>query len=1756
MAQRQRQRATVIEAATLFVTGHAPVAGAYDVEVGVLKNLMPLWKRRGGGFWLFSGPSERWFIGDDFAFDEDFTLDEGEICAKDAHAGQLPHESGDNAWWKLVGDEWQDADGFHVGLADPPPPVLVVRFLYGFGGAYRLYRDVEASGHPVWKRDNAEHYLFSGPCGRWFIGDEAEKDADFERSSGVFTTKAPHYGLPPQLVAGGWWFLTYGAWKDATGFEMTAENEDYIDTNAPDKKPALSYGYQASVTSWSSSSSSATTSSSGSATSSSTGSSRSAVAQAAPKAVVRRGDHWNVIKGKGKGTKKPGQNAPARKAPGRLRVTMGGEASGDYVRLPFDNSTEMPVWRRAENGKWSDHYIFYDETRRWAMGSGKATPFDADAVWTLRLLSQVAEWNGNYDLVPRHEDFDKPVWKKRDARLWIYLGLTGHWFLGGEDEEANGFHCHSGEMRSIALATSGLPHAVEGGWLKSTPKGWVKATDVLFTDAEAQMPKKAGRMREEKRDEADSFQLLYRTQVDMGANLPHEIDKAVWGRLEAATDFWHATSHPAEAMMMYIVSLDEPPEMDDAAHGLASYYYSSSSSATPSVTSSSVSEQVLEPVPEDVNAPVRWSVAISSSSSATAPSTGSSSEATTSSSSVTSSPSTSTAVSASTAESYFPLYEDVLLSDLPSLPKPPDAPFLPAFPSLASSLPKQDLPRRLHVHSSLIPGFSGIYELHVKDKETGHFVWRTPDCTRFLFSSSSGHYYFGDAEDEARGLRHDGRHIASRRPHCGLWPDKVALAGGWLRSEDARSWIDYSQLRIDRRSDEEYTAAVSLIQRCAKSFLASMTFLEAAREKELRQQMLQQATTATRQLFNQLVMGKQGTAASRMQRAWRKYQLAKTRFELESKAVTTIQGRYRSSTAKEKSLKLKAAKRRLKARDIGPEEPSRSHDSAVLDSPSSSSVSSSSGGSTTSSASSGTSWHTGSLFSLPYGADLRGQTINEIPAPPALPFLPGFPALLANVETRMEPPKQFYIEGADMVDGKYLLMLQDATRGWYVWRRLDGFLFMYTAPCGHYYVGDVEDEASGFTRNHGLLASRRPHLGAWPDQISATGGWLLWMQDPDGWEVCLDIEVAPWSKTELRQASAKITAVVKSVTAYWFMMDLLKEDHERRKAQRKADRLRRKECRRLVKESQRRLEEKKRRAVFNAVDLIQRATRGMLARARANIVRERMLRAAEERQLRATLFLKDKEYFKAKLEASKEQKNLMCMREEDHLSRLREEVEARELQEERQQHAILLIQSSARSYFLSLVLLDMRRNQDLQRRHHAVLTLQSLWRMLAAKRLSKWMARQRWLRDIKSRIWRGLKRWLCARRLVGLLRLQCQVGQKHRHRERRAMVAADADASRYRRLLQRTWRSWQEERPTLRERQRQERLRRRDELRRQREMAERRLAESKARTEEKRAAAANKIARWYRHRRWLLVTEQWRLAFEDLRQQVRKRKQDAAIQAILQAQEVQQRLEKRLWLLRQVAAARTIQRHVRLRWNAQAVERQASEQRVQMLQARRQQREVFKHYEAQYRREQEELSLKKSWLFTELEAVKLREAEDAMAQQQQQQPLEWPEAGLRALVEDLSSTPASAGPMAAAGVRQHQPGSAGSPKRRPRRDKGSGGGGSVSLSTASTSADSTASGQPPSPDAAIDLQLDEDAMKLSRQLRSEALSRMRIHWAAKDGLRSPAKNTLLPEAYAAQAGLRVSADTPEEAALRQAGTALRSRVVQEVRARWAAAENG
>uniref|UniRef100_A0A7S4QDQ3 Uncharacterized protein n=1 Tax=Alexandrium monilatum TaxID=311494 RepID=A0A7S4QDQ3_9DINO len=71
-------------------------------------------------------------------------------------------------------------------------------------GTYLLVEGTTANGHPIWRQEGGERWLYSGTTGRWCIGGKDVQEDNFQRNSGFISQTAAHKGVMPDRMSGVW----------------------------------------------------------------------------------------------------------------------------------------------------------------------------------------------------------------------------------------------------------------------------------------------------------------------------------------------------------------------------------------------------------------------------------------------------------------------------------------------------------------------------------------------------------------------------------------------------------------------------------------------------------------------------------------------------------------------------------------------------------------------------------------------------------------------------------------------------------------------------------------------------------------------------------------------------------------------------------------------------------------------------------------------------------------------------------------------------------------------------------------------------------------------------------------------------------------------------------------------------------------------------------------------------------------------------------------------------------------------------------------------------------------------------------------------------------------------------------------------------------------------------------------------------------------------------------------------------------------
>eukprot|EP00929_Paragymnodinium_shiwhaense_P084745 TRINITY_DN45344_c0_g1_i3.p1 TRINITY_DN45344_c0_g1~~TRINITY_DN45344_c0_g1_i3.p1 ORF type:complete len:495 (-),score=113.66 TRINITY_DN45344_c0_g1_i3:613-2097(-) len=185
----------------LQISGEKRFRGAYDLVSGEFRNGFPVWKLRGRAFWIFSGSTGQWFVGDEEQQQE--AEDEAFLACKARHRGLWPHEMAEDSWLAMD-EESGDWQPIALTLKQPPtsvtgtprtkastakrqddlvrildaPKALHVWVAEECSGLYEFVPPLKGAQYPTWKQHVGGHIIFMGRQGRWTIGRPGGGEAD------------------------------------------------------------------------------------------------------------------------------------------------------------------------------------------------------------------------------------------------------------------------------------------------------------------------------------------------------------------------------------------------------------------------------------------------------------------------------------------------------------------------------------------------------------------------------------------------------------------------------------------------------------------------------------------------------------------------------------------------------------------------------------------------------------------------------------------------------------------------------------------------------------------------------------------------------------------------------------------------------------------------------------------------------------------------------------------------------------------------------------------------------------------------------------------------------------------------------------------------------------------------------------------------------------------------------------------------------------------------------------------------------------------------------------------------------------------------------------------------------------------------------------------------------------------------------------------------------------------------------------------
>eukprot|EP00929_Paragymnodinium_shiwhaense_P049272 TRINITY_DN24866_c0_g1_i4.p1 TRINITY_DN24866_c0_g1~~TRINITY_DN24866_c0_g1_i4.p1 ORF type:complete len:616 (-),score=118.97 TRINITY_DN24866_c0_g1_i4:1146-2993(-) len=161
---------------------------------------------------------------------------------------------------------------------------------------------------------------------------------------------------------------------------------------------------------------------------------------------------------------------------------------------------KLEIERGEEEGALACSHCFHkDCIESWQHSQGVRCPvcsqnsaelMAAEAASTMQPLFVFSDmgYHGRYELVPDRRPGGMPLWQKLGVdgnSCWLFVGSSGQWFIGDEDEEAQGFDCDTGNVASRQKHEGrGPQHLPEGGWIVYDPdtEKWSPAPNVAILE--------------------------------------------------------------------------------------------------------------------------------------------------------------------------------------------------------------------------------------------------------------------------------------------------------------------------------------------------------------------------------------------------------------------------------------------------------------------------------------------------------------------------------------------------------------------------------------------------------------------------------------------------------------------------------------------------------------------------------------------------------------------------------------------------------------------------------------------------------------------------------------------------------------------------------------------------------------------------------------------------------------------------------------------------------------------------------------------------------------------------------------------------------------------------------------------------------------------------------------------------------------------------------------------------------------------------
>eukprot|EP00929_Paragymnodinium_shiwhaense_P095561 TRINITY_DN56756_c0_g1_i1.p1 TRINITY_DN56756_c0_g1~~TRINITY_DN56756_c0_g1_i1.p1 ORF type:complete len:2798 (+),score=582.29 TRINITY_DN56756_c0_g1_i1:165-8558(+) len=189
------------------------LVGEYEVVPGALANDFPLWKKTDDNFYLYSGLSGQWLVGDAEEMEQMFACDTGFIATQYAHGGLLPHElagTSMGSWMSFDGQAYHEDPTVAVSLGRvasegeviAPDSIEVDSCDERFRGRYDSVASELVNGRPIWQKldDTGVFYIFSSVSGYWFFGTADDRKSLFQAETCAIMSRWQHFGTYPTNV--------------------------------------------------------------------------------------------------------------------------------------------------------------------------------------------------------------------------------------------------------------------------------------------------------------------------------------------------------------------------------------------------------------------------------------------------------------------------------------------------------------------------------------------------------------------------------------------------------------------------------------------------------------------------------------------------------------------------------------------------------------------------------------------------------------------------------------------------------------------------------------------------------------------------------------------------------------------------------------------------------------------------------------------------------------------------------------------------------------------------------------------------------------------------------------------------------------------------------------------------------------------------------------------------------------------------------------------------------------------------------------------------------------------------------------------------------------------------------------------------------------------------------------------------------------------------------------------------------------------